>query len=343
MKSFLVGLLLALFVFYAAVAHDVHLNQYETVSVNLGDTVVKVYHNKNIFPQHHKNGTLFFVHGNSASHKAWEEQLTSELFNRRYNLYAVDLPGHGASTYSTNPNFRYTAAGYADFVKGVVAALGLTDTVFVGWSLGGHILLEAYEREALFRQAAKGIVIHGTPPITTLNDILAGFLWTNPGKQYYAQEVVTQAEATVAVTSEFSLNVQNTGVPHQLNSVIAEWVQEFLLSDGRARVIVNTNAIGDEVTTVKTGLSTTNTPIAILHGREDQLVNGTYLEAMAPSIPTLWESKIHFVENTGHALFMQREDVYNDLLHRFMQKVFHHHNNQNNNNDDDDDDHHSHH
>jgi len=112
MQHFFGVLLVAVFVFYVVSAHglcslskegiiltyiihlDITLDQYEVVSVDLGDTVVKVYHNRNIFPEHHKRGSIFFAHGNSASHKVWEHQLTDESFNRRFNLYAVDFPGH---------------------------------------------------------------------------------------------------------------------------------------------------------------------------------------------------------------------------------------------------------
>jgi len=121
MKLFVGVLLLAVFVFNAVSSHgqvsfpngyilttkihlDITLDQYEVVSVNLGDTIVKVYHNRQIFPEHHKRGSIFFAHGNSASHKVWEHQLTDESFNRRFNLYAVDFPGHVCPSSSANPS-----------------------------------------------------------------------------------------------------------------------------------------------------------------------------------------------------------------------------------------------
>ena len=226
----------------------------------------------------------------------------------------------GASTFSTDPNYRYTAAGYAAFMGAVVQQLGITDCVFVGWSLGGHLMLESFQREEVFRQAAKAVVIHGTPPITTVSDVLAGFIWTDPAQQYFSQAVVTEPEATVAVTAFFRPRVAEHPGPYA--PIIAEWTQQFLATDGVARYIVNHNPFGDEVNTVESLLAQSSTPIAIFHGREDRLINASYIEGLVPHIPTLWESSIHYVESAGHAPFWERPGVYNELLDSFVDTVF---------------------
>jgi pimeloyl-ACP methyl ester carboxylesterase len=232
------------------------------------------------------------------------------------------FPIQGDSTHSTNPNYRYTAAGYSAFVASIIQELGITDCVFVGWSLGGHLMLESFQREAAFRQAAKAIIIHGTPPITTESDVLEGFIWTDPAQIYFSTANVTRPQATVAVMAFFRPGVAEHPGPYA--PIIANWTQQFLDTDGIARYIVNHNPFGDEVNTVENLLAESDTPIAILHGREDRLINATYTQTLVPHIPTLWEGAIHFVESAGHALFWERPGVYNDLLHRYMEQFFHH-------------------
>ena len=103
--------------------------------------------------------TIVLVHGNSASSKAFARQLDGTL-GRTYRVIAYDLPGHGKSDDAADPAKTYTMPGYARVLREVAAQLGADDAVFVGWSLGGHIVLEA----APDLPDAKGFAIFGTPP-----------------------------------------------------------------------------------------------------------------------------------------------------------------------------------
>ncbi|RQH26002.1 alpha/beta hydrolase, partial [Okeania hirsuta] len=105
-----------------------------------------------------KEQTIFLVHGNSSSGRSYLHQLQGEL-GETYRLIAMDLPGHGLSDVAANPEITYTLPGYADTVVEVAKALDASNAIFVGWSLGGHILLEASDRLT----DAQGIVIFGTP------------------------------------------------------------------------------------------------------------------------------------------------------------------------------------
>lgn len=104
--------------------------------------------------------TIVLVHGNSASSKAFARQLDGTL-GRTYRVIAYDLPGHGKSDDAADPAKTYTMPGYARVLREVAAQLGSDDAVFVGWSLGGHIVLEA----APDLPHAKGFAIFGTPPL----------------------------------------------------------------------------------------------------------------------------------------------------------------------------------
>ena len=81
------------------------------------------------------------IHGNSSSSRAFQRQLDGPLGERR-RLIAFDLMGFGDSD-RANDLKGYLLPGQAKTVVAVAEALGAADAVFVGWSLGGHILLEA--------------------------------------------------------------------------------------------------------------------------------------------------------------------------------------------------------
>src|SRR5262245_23322117 len=121
---------------------------------------------------------VIFVHGNSLSKAAFEKQLSSPLA-RSYRLVALDLPGHGESQHdTTTPLLTYRLPGYATMVVAFAQQLQLTNAVYVGWSLGGNILLEALQgingHPPLPSPA--GLCIFGAPPLATNADIPKAFL-----------------------------------------------------------------------------------------------------------------------------------------------------------------------
>jgi pimeloyl-ACP methyl ester carboxylesterase len=84
---------------------------------------------------------VIFVHGNSSSARTWRPVMTGP-FGQRFRCLAFDLPGHGSSAPARNRE-DYSLPGYAAVLAGFAAATQTADAVIVGWSLGGHVALEA--------------------------------------------------------------------------------------------------------------------------------------------------------------------------------------------------------
>lgn len=80
---------------------------------------------------------LVFIHGLGASMETW--RACRALLQNRYRVVAVDLPGHGQSTVSTEPS-EYTRDRVLQHLDHVVADLDAR-AVFVGHSLGGYLTL----------------------------------------------------------------------------------------------------------------------------------------------------------------------------------------------------------
>jgi len=110
---------------------------------------------------------LIFVHGNSASARTWQPLLDGPL-GRQFRCLALDLPGHGRSAPARHQG-SYSLPGYAAVLVGFAEATGAAGAVVVGWSLGGHIALEA----APAMPAAAGFVIFGTPPVAAAEQMHA--------------------------------------------------------------------------------------------------------------------------------------------------------------------------
>lgn len=79
---------------------------------------------------------LVLLHGVGARADRWRPAL--RLFAERgWHCYAFDFPGHGLA--GKPQAFDYTVTGYTAFTEALLDALGLTEAVLVGTSLGGHV------------------------------------------------------------------------------------------------------------------------------------------------------------------------------------------------------------
>jgi pimeloyl-ACP methyl ester carboxylesterase len=243
---------------------------------------------------------VIFVHGNSCSSRTWEPVLNSQ-FGQRFRCLAFDLPGHGNSARAKDPA-DYSLPGYAKVLKNFAAATQAEDAVVVGWSLGGHIALEA----APAMPAAPGFVIFGTPPIASADQMSQAFLPNPAMATTFApsvsdEEARAYAEAFTAPRSALELD---------------EIVTDVLRTDGAARAGLGASLAegryADEIAIV-TALTR---PLAILHGAGEQLINLDYLRTL--SIPALWRGEIQLIPGAGHAPHLETPDAFTALLTRFL-------------------------
>ncbi|WP_022723822.1 alpha/beta fold hydrolase [Rhodopseudomonas sp. B29] len=248
--------------------------------------------------------SVVLVHGNSASSGAFARQIDGPL-GAKYRLIAFDLPGHGGSDDAADPAAVYNMPGYAGVLREVAAALGAEDAVFVGWSLGGHIVLEA----APDLPKAKGFAIFGTPPIAFPPAMEQAFLPT-PAMAYTFQPQLTETEARAYVAAAFRPGV--TDLP-------AEMVADVLRTDGRARAqLAGSIAPGgyrDEVAVV----AEMKQPFAVLHGAQEQLVNADYFATL--TMPTLWRGQVQTIEGAGHLPQWEQAERFNALLEAFVSEA----------------------
>src|SRR3569623_818691 len=73
----------------------------------------------------------------------------------------MDLPGHGRSMNTDNPEQGYSLEGFASTVFEVVDALALAQPVVLGWSLGGHVAIDMIR---IRPNGVSGVILAGAPP-----------------------------------------------------------------------------------------------------------------------------------------------------------------------------------
>jgi len=243
---------------------------------------------------------VIFVHGNSSSARTWAPVMTGP-FGHRFRCLAFDLPGHGESAPARN-RADYSLPGYAAVLAGFAQATGAAEAVVVGWSLGGHIALEA----APAMPAAAGYVVFGTPPVASAAQMGEAFL-PNPAMNVGFTASVGPEEAR-AYAASFT-------APRSAQS-LDEFVADILRTDGEARAglfaSIGEGRFADEVAIA----STLRQPIAILQGEGEQLVSLDYLGRL--TIPGLWRGSVQLIPGAGHAPHQETPGTFADLLDQFI-------------------------
>ena len=243
---------------------------------------------------------VIFVHGNSSSARTWDQVMTGP-FGQRFRCLALDLPGHGESGPAPDPA-AYALPGYAAVLAGFAEAAEAGDAVIVGWSLGGHIALEAVP--AL--PAAAGYVIFGAPPVGSASQLAEAFL-PNPAMNVGYSAAVDEEQARA-----YAASFTAPGSALALDGFIADIAR----TDGAARAgllaSIGEGRFADEVAVA----ARLPQPLAILHGEGEQFVSLDYLRTLA--IPGLWRGEIQLIPGAGHAPHQETPDTFASLLDQFI-------------------------
>ncbi len=248
---------------------------------------------------------VLLVHGNSSSARTWQPVLAGP-FGQRYRCMAIDLPGHGQSATAADHS-AYSLPGYAAVLAGFAEATGAADAVIVGWSLGGHIALEA----APAMPDAAGFVIFGTPPVASAAQMAEAFL-PNPAMNVGFTADVSPEQAHVYAES---FTAPGSDLP------LDDFTADILRTDGAARAglfaSVGEGRFADELAIA----ADLGRPLAILHGEGEQLVNLAYLEQL--HIPTLWRGGVQLIPGAGHAAHLEATAAFTGLLDQFLSELAH--------------------
>lgn len=251
--------------------------------------------------------TIVFIHGNSAGKEVFHHQFAT-LSRQGYSLLAIDLPGHGGSSDSKSPERDYNFPAFALLVKRLLAALNIETPLLVGWSLGGHVVIEMAGRG--FDIA--GAMIFGSPPV-------------GPGLGEDFERAFLPSEA-MAVTlkenpSSDDLATYVNGLYGSLNPRPEAFARLAERMDGAVRSHMGAHwAAGDEGCHQKTVVAGWDKPICVIHGDEDVFASGDYIVNL--KWRNLWRNEVIRMEGVGHAPFVETPDRFNSILSAFSADVF---------------------
>lgn len=249
---------------------------------------------------------LLLLHGNTASKTAFRRLLAEPALAGRA-WAAMDLPGAGESDDAADVERFYTIPAFARAVAAVVSGLALDRPVAFGWSLGGHIVIEAAGQGVPLR----GLVLTGTPPC-------------GPGPQEMAESFNMDALGEVAIADQPSAEVLQAYMRTKLYGtsvpVDDELITAGLRFDGRMRKTFADHWLSAvEGCHARTVIAEWPQPIAVIQGDLEPFLDPHLLDRLAWR--NLWRGRGQWVPGTGHAPFYEKPADYAALLAAFLAEI----------------------
>jgi pimeloyl-ACP methyl ester carboxylesterase len=226
---------------------------------------------------------LLLIHGAGGTHMHWPAAL------RRlpdWNVYALDLPGHGKST---GPGCASIAA-YCDVVYGFVQALDLARAVLAGHSMGGAIVQEFTLH---YPGRLAGIVLVGTGArLRVAPAILDGIRSDFP--------------ATVRTIADW---VHDKNVPKQLKRL---YMQRMLENDP---AVMHGDFYACDQFDRRADVGRIETPALVVCGSNDVMTPPKFSESLAQSMP---HARLALIPNAGHMVALEAPEAVAGEVAKFL-------------------------
>lgn len=267
------------------------------VYVNVEEAVnIAVY---DINPEGSK--TILFIHGWPLSSRIFEYQ--ENLFPLYdYRIITVDLRGFG---HSDAPIHGYTYDELATDIYMVVKHLGLHDFILAGFSMGGAIAIRYI---TLFRGygVSKLVLLAAAVPSFVIRENYPYGMEKNDVNKLIEQAYRDRPQ----MVSNFGKLLFNK----QQSNEIKEWFKLISYMASGIGTIQTAMSLRDE--DLRGELSYIHVPTGIFHGKEDLICPYEFAETMNKGIKG---SKLYTFEESGHAIFYDELEAFNQALFEFIE------------------------
>lgn len=238
-----------------------------------------------------KGETLVLVHGFLGAKEVFNCVMTD--LTKKYDVIAVDLPGHGESKIE---RANYTVYDYAKEVANVLQKEDVSEATWLGHSLGGYIVLAALEQKIAPIKSA----------ILAYSSDLADTEEQKEKRTKQQQEIPALGVETFVdqVIEAFFSEKASKEIIDQARSIAYQASEEGLVA---ALEAMKTRSNQHHL------IEQTNCPILVIEGSQDKIVK---------PIKTS-NSRIQKIKtNTAHLGMLEDPQSFVKAIHEFMAKTF---------------------
>lgn len=229
--------------------------------------------------------TVLLVHGFTADKYTWIKFAKS--ISNHYQVIAVDLPGHGESTYCEKCN--YSIQSQTQYLKKIVDKLGIDKMHLVGNSMGGRISI-SFTR--LYQDQVKSLALLNSagvnaPKPSEFNKLL------KTGKNMFNIQNRQDFDALMNMSM-----ASPPFLPWPIKSVTS---RNYI-----TRNVINQKIFHDITESLwdsQSILQEIHVPVLILWGKEDQLIDVSCVPIFEKNLSN---STSVILENTGHCPMIEK-------------------------------------
>ncbi|MFO7995146.1 MAG: alpha/beta fold hydrolase [Marinobacter sp.] len=242
--------------------------------------------------------TIVLVHGFGANKDNWT-RLARELTND-FNVYAIDLPGHGDSSKALDLGYRFE--DQVGHVSKILSALEIDEAHMMGNSMGGAITAlyaatypEQVRSAVLFDPA--GIFEHDSELVDLVMD------GDNP--------LIPAKEGDFKRLIDFALE-KKPFVPWPIYDVM----EEKAIANREVNEVIFT-AIRDTgfEPDFRNAITRIEAPVLVVWGKEDRVINYRNAEVFVDRIP---DARMVLLEGIGHAPMVEVPEESAQLFREFL-------------------------
>ena len=216
----------------------------------------------------------------------------AKLLAERWPTVVFDLPGFGLTP---EPPEAWTTAGYADFVRDFIAALGIKSVVLWGHSFGGKLAIRLGAAEDLPFTIEKIV----------LNDA-AGIVRKKTARQKF------RAKKYKALRKLFETKCFRYFYPDALGDLRARYGSADYNSATPLMRDVLVKHVNEDISEL---LPLVRPETLLIWGRDDTATTAAAAEKMDSLIPN---SGLAFIEGAGHYCFLDNPSLYKAILNAFI-------------------------
>jgi pimeloyl-ACP methyl ester carboxylesterase len=246
---------------------------------------------------------VVLIHGWPLSDAMYEYQYAA-LVDKGYRVIGITLRGFGLSD---KPGGNYNYDVFADDIKVVLDKLKIKDATIGGFSMGGATVIH-YVAKYNGAHVSKLALFGAAAPVWTKRDDFNYGIWTK-------QDVNGLIELNNTNRPQLFENFGKI-FPANETSVSAghgAWL-------GTIQAQASPYAMGEAMkalrdTDLREDLKNVKIPTLILHGKQDKICSYELAEQMHAVVP---QSKLVPFEKSGHALFIEEREKFNDELINFI-------------------------
>lgn len=247
---------------------------------------------------------IIFIHGNSQSLSAWKYVIEQPELNE-YRIIAVDLPGHGKSFRSINPENDYTLRGMAKHLVDFLTQFENHPYILVGLSLGSNVIGEAAGK----LKNCKGLIL--------ISPSIVGYKLT-PGEILKPNSNVAPYFLDSATKEQLELLSADT-MTSSTDEKKAQFIDDYNATDPKVRLqIADCVARGDYSDELE-NINKNEIPTAVLFGKEDKICFTDYIDK---TIFPKWNNQTILIEDSGHLVNFDKPNKLSQYISTIARAFF---------------------